>query len=221
MADQIFTNEELAAAAGVSPEPNLPPPGQQRREELARRKDALEEQAEKKYADAGRIDPKVLEPDRELQSQIRNNYLEIDIGPAFMVKWVNYVSQNGSAVWQAKIDGWQVVTADMLVDKIDFGLVKEDNTLRVGDVLAMFIRKDQHLLLERKRAEKQLRQQYGAESELHEIVGKHSKALQIRDTTTDPNLMNRIKQRAAASQVAVNHLGNKLKQGTIPGVPIK
>ena len=220
MSDQIFTEEELQQAVSTGKvDPNLPPPGAERRNVLAERQDALEEQAEIAFENVEAMDPKVLEPDREIQYEIENDFMKINIGPAYVVKWV-YTGQNSQKVWQAKAEGWQIISPDMLVDKVDRMLVKEDNTLRVGDVVAMYIRKDKHFLLEQKRKMRQLRQQFGAEAELHELAGKNPKALKVRNFDEDNPHASQIQARAAR-KTAMRHLGNKMKQGTIPGVPIK
>lgn len=226
MTDQLYTEEELAQAAAIAnpqqqaPEPNLPPPGAARRDELARRTDDLQQAAEELTPESGKIDPKVFEPDRDLQRAIRRNYLDLDIGPQYVVKWVNFHSQHSKAVWEAKADGWQVVTASMLKPE-DQALAVEDNTVRVGDVIAMFIRKDIHLMLEQEAEERRLRQQYVVESELSEIASKHPKALKVHSDLTGSNPYAEQMQKRAAQKTALNHLGNQMKKGPLPGVPIK
>ena len=218
---ESYTPQELESAIRSGEvDPNLPPAGYQRREVLAERQDSLAQAAEEASQDMGTINPALFEEDRDIQREIRRGFLDLDIGELYIVKWVNFVNQHGNAVWAAKYEGWRVVTADMVRD-LDRDLVREDNTLRVGDVIAMFIRKDQHLLLERKRAEKQAIIQHGAEVELIDLANKHPNALKVHSDLTGGNPYGDRMAKRAAQQTAMRHLGNKMKQGTIPGVPIK
>jgi response regulator of citrate/malate metabolism len=195
------------------------PAGYKRVEELSRRRDTLEEHVEEVAKDIGSINPAVLEEDREIQRDIRKGYLDVDIGPLFVRKWVNFVNQHGNAVWQAKAEGWMTVSGDM-VSGVDRDLIKEDNTLRIGDTVLMYMRKDQHLLLERQNEQRRLKQQYGIEAQIQEIADKNPKAFVVHgDLNTSPHAQTI--QKRAAQRTAMRHIGNKMKRGTLPGVPIK
>jgi hypothetical protein len=217
--DILFTAEELNARVGSGEiKPNLPPPGHKREEVLAQRKDELAQKAEELSQNVGAIDPSVFEEDHDIQRDIRKGFLDVDVGPQFMIKWVNFVNQHSSAVWKAKAEGWKVVTADMVKDA-DSDLIREDNTLRVGDVICMYIRKDKHLLLQRKAETRALKRQFGLEAELNDIARKHPKALKVHNAT-EGKYSDTIEKRAAR-RTAMQHLGNQMKKGTIPGVPIR
>jgi hypothetical protein len=219
MDDTLFTAEELDARIRSGEiTPNLPPPGFQRREVLAQRTDALAQKVEEISEDRGAIPESAFEEDREIQNSIRKGFLDVDIGPLYVTKWVNYVNQNSHMVWQAKAEGWKTVTANM-VKNADRDLVREDNTLRVGDVICMYIRKDQHLLLERKRDQANLKRQYGIEAELTELAAKNPRALKVHNATQGK--YSDTIQKRAARRTAVRHLGNQMKQGPVPGIPIK
>jgi len=157
----------------TTPEPNLPPAGHARREELAKRTDQLEEQAETQYADRGAIpaDTPVLDPEqnREIQFNIRKGYLNIGAdNPLYKTKWVNYVNTNAQKVWEAKDLGWMVATPEIFPEAAD--LRREDNTIRVGDVMLMYIRIDEYLQIEQNEALKRQRQQFGVEAEIHDLA---------------------------------------------------
>lgn len=223
MADIPTYDEDFqptAPAPPAAPQPDLPPAGDARRDELAKRTDQLEQKAETEFADRGTIDPSVLEPDHDLQGMIRRNFLDVDLGPAYKVKWVNFVSQHGNMVWQAKAEGWEVVTVDM-VNAADRDLVKEDNTLRVGDVICMRMRIDRYHLMEQQAEQRRLAQQFSVENEVIEIAAKHPKALKVHSDLTGVNPYADQMQKRAARKTALNHIGNRMKKGTIPGVPIK
>ena len=211
----------------------LPPAGHARDEELKRRTDNLEEQAAEQYANVGSISQKSLEPDREIRAAIARSYLEIGINHPFLkVKWVNYISNHGSMVWSAKADGWQIATVQDFPEARE--LVREDNTIRVGDVMLMAIRMDRHLQIEEREKNKRLRQQFGVEAEIHDLADKVNRKEGrevFKNINTpeingmDDKLMGTIEQRAArhsaAKRTALKHLGNRMKQGVIPGVPIR
>lgn len=219
MNDILFTAEELDARVRSGEiSPNLPPPGSQRREILAQRADALAQKVEEISEDRGVIPESAFVEDREIQNSIRKGFLDVDIGPLYVTKWVNYVNQHSYMVWAAKGEGWKVVTPDMVKDA-DRDLIKEDNTLRVGDVICMYIRKDQHLLLERKREQVNLKRQYGIESELSDLAAKNPRALKIHNAT-EGKYSDTIQKRAAR-RTAIQHLGNQMKRGPVPGIPIK
>jgi hypothetical protein len=216
-----YTPQELENAIRSGEiDPNLPPAGHKRNEVLAERKDNLEEAAETVSADMGSIPQSVFEEDRDLQRDIRKGFLDLDIGDQYVVKWVNFVSQHSHAVWAAKSEGWKVVNSAML-KAVDHDLVREDNTIRVGDVIAMYIRKDHHLQIEMTRRKKQIAVQYGAEAELNHLAGKHPNALKVHSDLTGGNKYQDQIQRRAARRTAMQHIGNKMKSGTVPGVPLK
>ncbi len=208
---------------------NLPPAGHERTEELKKRTDNLEEQAETKYADAGAIPKHALEPDYNIQGDIRKSYLEIGTNhELYVTKWINYVNQNGMMVWQAKADGWVVATAKTFPEATD--MQKTDGTIRVGDVLLMFIRKDDHFRLVQREDAKRIRQQFGVEAEIHDLAESTNRreGRQVFAKVETPEVTGGISgntletmQKRAAVNTAARHVGNLMKKGPIPGVPIK
>lgn len=210
-------------------EENLPPAGDARTEELKKREDNLEEQAEAKYVDAGAIPKHMLEPDYDIQSDIRKSYLDIGTNhPLYVTKWVNYVNQNGMMVWQAKADGWIVATAKEFTEAVD--MQKADGTIRVGDVLLMFIRKDDHLHLVKREDAKRIRQQYGVEAEIHDLAERTNRreGREVFSKVETPEITGGVSdgrmetiQKRAAVNTAARHVGNLMKKGPLPGAPIK
>lgn len=227
-----FDGPDAIPNANATPEPNLPPAGYQRDEELAKRTDILNEQGEKIYADVGKIDPSVLEADPEIRRDIAMNYLEIGLEHAvYSTKWVNYVNLQGQKVWEAKADGWIMATVTEFPEARD--LRKADNSIRVGDVLLMFIRKDEHLKLLQREDKKRLRQQYGIEAEIHDLANATNRkyGTQVFAGVETPELGGNMRQemvnavnkrnsrQAGARRTAAEHLGNKMKEGFVPGIP--
>jgi hypothetical protein len=215
----------------------LPPKGHEQREELKRREDNLQQQIEEQTPDAGAIphDHDALNPERnrEIQHAMSKDYLTIGANhPYLKTKWVNYVNLNGQKVWEAKADGWMVATQHEFPEAKE--LTREDNTIRIGDVLLMCIRMDEYFRIEQREKDKRLRQQFGVEAEIHDFAKRNPRAFagavtpelgesgHISQTTRSAidSAESRADARSAARKTAAQHLGNRMKQGTIPGVPL-
>ena len=138
MAKIVSKDADLAKIAEQA-ETALPAAGYKREDELAKRKDALQQAIEEKTEAAGLagINPKSMDPDREILNEVSKGYLNIDM-PGYKIQWVNCVNAHGQAVWDSKARGWVPVTVDMLKE-VPFGMAKADGSLRVGDVMAMCI----------------------------------------------------------------------------------
>jgi hypothetical protein len=233
MDDQLFDTTELDGTQ------TLPPAGAARREELARRADALEQKIEEIPTEQESIphDHDAIRPERqrEIQHAIHSNYLQIGVDhPYLAVKWVNWKNLEGDAVWRAKSEGW--VTATTAEFPEAEGLQKVDGTIRVADVLLMCMRKDLHMQLELKQKNKRLRQQYGVEAKMHDLAARNPRAFagvstpEIGQTghlgpaaNASLQAMEQRSTRAnqAARALGVKHIGERMKSGPIPGVPIK
>ena len=217
MTDQIFTKEELTTNPPV---PDLPPAGYQREEVLAERTDTLAEKAETTAPDTVGLSPDnpAFDPEqnREIQADLTKGFLEVENKkPGYVYKWV-YFGLNGQKVWESKSQGWEVVSSN---DPESRHLIKEDGSRRVGDVLLMRMRMDFHILYEQREEKKRLTRELSVESELAEIVGKHPDAFTLHSEQTGGNPHMDAMRSRAARQTSFNALGNKLKSGTVPGLP--
>lgn len=210
----------------------LPPAGHTRDEELKKRTDALEEKAESQFVDRGAIphDSSVLDPsqNREIQSHIRKSHLEVGIDhPYLKVKWVNWKNLEGTKVWEAKADGWMVATSHEFPEAKD--MVREDGTIRIGDVMLMCIRMDEYLKLEQREKDKRLRQQYGIESEIRALAARNPSVFKEVHSSESGGIPDKYmstmesnaSRQADARRTVARHLGNKMKQGTVPGLPVR
>lgn len=204
------------------------PAGYKRDEEIAKRKVAAQKKGEKMTENLGRIPEKHLKPEREIQYRLRRNFLDLNI-PGMRVKWVNYSCQNGYAVWAAMEEGWQVVKKEQVMDDKKF-LAAEDNTFKVGDVMAMCIPEDHYAWLQAemgRRADRALGEEHTAE--LRDIAAKHPGNFIVHDNMDEASpLMQRLgasadssPRRAAAQRMATEHIGNKMKEGLVDGIPLK
>lgn len=195
--------------------------------ERARIQDNLAEKADKMNQDGGRIPEKFLQPDREIQDAIRKDYMSVgDNHPYLKTGWVNYVNINGQMVFKKKAEGWQVATVKDFPEAKD--LQREDGTIRIGDTILMCIRLDLWLQLNKKEEDRRVRQQFGIETEIIELGNKNSKFFKVYTEGTgglpaevEARIKNRATMAGAARSVAATALGNRMKKGIIPGVPIK
>jgi hypothetical protein len=203
------------------------PAGYKKKEIKAKKKDAAQEEGEKMTENLGKIPEKALQPDREVQYAIRKSFLDIRV-PGCRVKWVNYVHNHGTAVWEARSDGWILVTRDMVVPE-DQDLCREDNTFKVADVMAVCMPLKQYgELLARQEMKTARIEQIEEIAELHDLSKKNPKAFKILDNLeNDPETMSTIRRRLGdpvtkrgARRVAANHLGEQMKKGVVPGIPL-
>lgn len=210
------------------PEPNLPPAGYKRDEELAKRKDELEQKGEEQFGNIGKIPDAFFEEDREIQDAIHKDYMAIGVGhPLYVTKWVNFVNLHSQEVWRAKADGWLV--ADGKVFPEAKHLVCEDSTIRVGDVMLMYIRKDRHMQLMLREEKKRLKRELGIEEEIVDFVARYPKVFkQIQSTMTGGNMhpktqemmMKRVEAMSGMQKMALQQLSNRMHDGFVEGLPL-
>jgi len=214
-------------------EPDLPPPGYKRDEELKRRQDELEQKAEELAAETGkeRIDPSKLKPDREIQYYIQRDMLEISNPvPGYIYCWV-YTGQGGHFVWTKKAQGWEVVQGDM--PECREAMIKEDTTRRIGDVILMRIPEEVYAAIEAREEEKRQRQEFSVTAELQEIGRRYPRVFTVHEDLskvqfggrTLADVMERkaahaTARRMAAKRVAMEAIDRKLREGTVPGMEV-
>lgn len=211
------------------------PAGHERDEEMSRRTDTLQQRAEEK-ADANEIgaiphDHDALRPDRnrEIQNHIHKDHLAIGTDhPIYVAKWVNWKNLEGQMVWKAKSDGWMTASVKEFPEAAH--LRKEDGTIRVADVILMFIPKEVHAQLVQREKRKRQRQQFGVEQEIHDMAERNPHVFAGAATpelgvtgNLSPTAQKKIAQfnTRGAGRVAINRIGDMMKKGPIPGVPLK
>jgi len=240
----LYTDEELKAAQAqaaiisqqqaAAATPNLPPAGDARREQLARNADTLAEAAETAAPEVGRIPESAFAPDREIRNDISRGYMEIGTThPLYKFKWVNYAAMNGSKVWEAKAQKWQIASPDHFTGypeadadrSMASDMLKADNTIRVGDVLLMAMRIDLYEQMRQAEEQKRLAQQYGLESDVYTLADKYPNVFKNVSTdenpTLDPRTQQLIERRRGAKKAAINAIGEQMKRpGGVPGIPL-
>ena len=89
----------------------LPPAGDEQRDELKRRADDLAERAETIGLDGGRVDPSAFRVENELAQHF--NELDVnDADPAYAYCWVQ-AGYAGRFIKMKLTEGWEVVQGDM------------------------------------------------------------------------------------------------------------
>lgn len=200
--------------------PTLPPPGDERREELAKRSDELDALAEELAGDveAGKIDPSKFQPINEILQHLDSSEVSGRL-PEYEYVW-QATARSGYFIRKSQIEGWEVVQGDMPEAKELKGIAA-DTTRHWGDCILMRIRKDLALRNARRDRARRRMQQEGVTEVLAEYQDKLRKYGIIVHTDASGQMMDRMMSRAAARQVAGQQIGNMLKseQG-VPGLPL-
>lgn len=225
MVDNIYTRDELNSKEKVQEAEQIAK--LMNDEEKAIAKDQLEEKAEALNTEGGKIPEKFMELDSEIQRDIQGGFMDIGVNhPYLKTSWVNYVNVNGQMVWKKKAEGWQIATIKDFPEAKH--LRREDSTIRIGDVLLMSIRIDEYLKIQQKEEAKRLRQQYGIETEISNLAAKHPDHFKFYSDNTgglpesvEKRINSRTAMAGATRSLAAKAIGNKMKKGVIPGVPIK
>jgi hypothetical protein len=203
---------------------DMPEPGYKRDEEMARRKDDLEERAEK-MADEQEVyaaDPAAFTPDRDILSKLDQRMLAVSEKQAgYQYCWA-YFGQNGQQVWAKRALGWEVVSGPMPEAKEH---KVEDGTRRIGDVLLMRCKMERFMELEKAAADAREAQELGITSTIRSLgerarrygIKIHEDLSQVR--VGPDTLMDVVEKRAGAYDVAEKQVDKMLRQGKVPGMP--
>ena len=200
-------------------DPDLPPPGDERREVLAERKDTLEEAAEVAGAERGTVDPRAF----EVSNEVGQHFNDLEVPNArsdYRYCWVQAgPSWHGRYINMKRAEGWEVVRGTD--DDAPVDTIAADNTCRVADVLLVRIRADRYILIQRKRAARQLAIEQGAQeaSALTEVSEQYAK-LGINVGVASQDRLKTMSARSRAALIAQQQFESKLKDGTLPGVPV-
>ena len=210
----------------------LPPPGDERREELIRRTDALQEAGEKlaNEQELYNIDPNApaMQPDRELMDLFDPSTMSMltvsNPQPGWRYSWANAVNQSGLQVMMKKYEGWQVVSG---TDMEAIEHKGADGTRRVAAVLLLKLPEAQYKRLAERDAIRRDRQQKGVAAELEALGHKYrDKGITVHTPNTGTSQHGFVKteqtndpRRAMVVQEAGRQLG-EMSKTQIPGVPL-
>lgn len=204
----------------------LPPAGDARRDELARRADELQEQAETAGIVGGKIDPKAFKLDRDIARSIMNNELEISGAlPDYRYCWP-WTGQQGFQVKTklarrardesgALVPTWEVVNGDM-PEAVE--CKQADGTRRVGDTLLMRCKKHLAEQLDAQDEAIRLRREASINEPLEELARKYPKLVRVHTDLNDPTLQAGLR-RSAARGIAAQQFNTAIREGAVPGMP--
>ncbi len=203
---------------------DMPEPGYKRDEELAKRKDTLEQRIEEEAPEVYRADPAAFEEDREILYDLQHDMLEVsNADPEYMYCWV-YYGQNQQQVWAKKSLGWRVVGvgAESANDKECLEHKEVDGSRRIGDVLLMKTPKANYDKIVKAQERRRAAQELGVSSNVMALADKYG--LKVHDDLSTvqvgpQTLMEVAQKRAGAEKVAMRHIDRKLRKGEIPGIP--
>lgn len=178
-------------------------------EVLARRKDALEEKADRLSDDLGIIDPEKLKPDpdirRHLDPQPGIGVQVTNPQVGFTYCWVNPWG-GGRYIAKKQYQGWSIVSGD---DPESVEHKDVSGHRKVGDVILMRIRTERKEELDYKEAAKLLR--------LNESAGrieqfKRQRGIILHDGV---DALNKMGKKEFAQQLAAHELERRIRSGTV------
>ncbi len=200
---------------GKDPVTNLPPPGHERNEELLRRTDQLQEQAETKMPEAYSMPTDALEVDREIRHALETFSMHVvtDAQPDFQYAWV-YTGNHGTEITMKKAFGWVVVQGN---DKESSELQHIDSTRRLADCILMRIPKARYERI-------QLYEEYVRKLKMgsgDEEVKELGRKLGLVTSVDDPKVIQRFGGNTPYELTLTQNggvLNQMMKKGTIPGL---
>jgi hypothetical protein len=203
-------------------EPNLPPPGDERREVLAERTDALAQAAEElaEKEEVYRVDPGAM----EVESELAQYFDEFEVSGAlddYAYCWVNCMSNAHGRFVQWKLSrGWEVVCGNM---PEALALKQADGTRRLGDVLLMRIRRERKEMLDAINERNRMARAQGVASDLLELGErnrKHGVVVHV-DGEIPEETLARMERGAEAQRRGTQAVDKMLRQGRMPGMPMR
>ena len=225
MEDEIrIINTEDAAAA----QPELEPAGWKRDEQMAERKDNLEQAAEEagEKQEIYSFDPKKIEKDWEILRHMD----ELTVEPAvdgYKYVWC-YEGMGGREIVKKSRLGWIVVQAEMP----ECANLKDARGYRkIGDVILMRIPMERFEKLHEATEYRRIMQQKGVEGALREMGEKYrSKGFIVHDDARNVSMggrggksvmdvMEGKARRGGAARTAMKGIDSMIHKGTVPGIP--
>lgn len=190
----------------------LPPAGHERDEELKRRTDALEEEADKREVHS--MNEQALEVDREIRYAIEGDVLDVtNKQPGYAYMWI-YVGQYQREITRVKAQGGEVVQGN---DPEAAELKAEDTTRRIGDCVLMRMRLDIYRKWEMQQEHKRMRQQEGVEAEARDLASRYAgSGIKLVEGYAPSEA-----HRQAVRGVAMNSVDKMLREGRVPGMPVR
>lgn len=212
------------------PTATLPPAGYDRREELMRRRDALQQEMEEvcQALEVEGIDPTALEPDTEILS-VLDNARVTKPQPGFTYRWVQFKSPTSSPdadVMRHLNERWVVVKGD---DPESVECKNVETTRTKGDLILMRIRTDLKEKIDQARKWRTEGRFEENMSQVRDDVDRASRKAGQRINLIEYNEMDgahqkrleRESKKQFAKQVARGRFERQIREGTVPGAEFR
>lgn len=196
----------------------LPPAGHQRNEELRRRTDSLNEEAERlgEHIEGGGGKQIVVE--NEIAQHFAFNALEVSKQqPGYVYSWA-WMGVRGTQSMQLgfkRSEGWEVVQGEDS-EALEHKGIGADSTRQIGDVILLRIRKDKFIALTRYYRDQRLKREGALDSRLQELAAEQRRKGRTAIVHSDPNdpLIQRTLKRSTAKALATRELDSQIREGT-------
>lgn len=217
---------------------SLPPPGDEQREVLRRRREDLEKYAEQLADNAIAMKKDLFDVDREIRDPLANALTNLLPGYSYCLVCTRL---DGKDVWQKKSEGWEVVSGNH--PEAPNLRVKEDGTRRIGDTILMRATDEQYVKIKAAEFHRARMREAAVSSEIiqkgEDLARKTDGAVNLvmnpADRKTPHGSLLQVMERrsgarrrhpASASprqqaidQQAQEGVDSMLRDGTIPGMP--
>lgn len=217
MGQEVKPGQKILAHAETATQ--LPPPGDERREVLKERTDALEEQGEKlaNEMEMEAANPAAYRPDNDLQAMIDLLDVEDADHEHFHYCWVQTGLQ-GRNVRAKQVQGYEVVSGPMVEAK---SLKQADGSRRIGDTLLMRIPRERYRQLRVKAENRRLAREEGVSAKAFELARKyaHTGVQVYQEGEIPDHLLKQIVKRQRAQERAGGMMDNFIRDGRVPGMP--
>jgi len=199
----------------------LPPPGDKRREVVAKRKDNLEERLARIEEEMGldnsgglHVEISRLHIANEIASKF--DYLKVtNARPEFAYYWGNWSAAHGIDITAHQVDGWVVVAGD---DPECTHCRDELGRRKIGDVILMRIPLDRCLELRQLDRLKRRMKSEGIDGALKEMGERGAKRGVILHDSLTPYQRQRAMAKAQAKQIAGQRMTSMLRTGRVRGL---
>ena len=198
-------------------EPNLPAAGYERNEELKRREDNLQEQAETRASEVEVGAGSIL--DVKVENELASRFDELEVQgalPEYAYSWTP-THTTGRFVQQKLYKGWVIVQGEMPEAA---ALKGTDTTRKLGDVILMRIHKDKKAVIDRREEMKKIQQEEGVTSLLQELAERANTQIYEGDNIS-PDMLQRMQRRSEAQTRASKMKDRWIKEGRVPGLALR
>lgn len=200
--------------------PELPPPGDERREELKRRADALEQKGEELAGELEmeRANPAAYEPINDIQADIDGLSVSNGDHEKYHYVWAQ-TGGSGRFVQAKRVQGYEIVSGRQAPEAHE--LLQADGTRRLGDVILMRIPRERYRKLREQAEYRRQAREQGVSAKALELADKYAATgVKVHETAHIPEHIQKIMDRRNnAKRKAAETQDRWLREGRMPGMP--